>query len=124
MEDLVKTYFDKSLSDRERAIFELGISLSFAYHQFMGMPFRKDSVKEIERTIEKALLAQPFRVFARVKIKYKRKEDSPYSYGEISKKNLEVIVKIKYGKALVTGRLRFIKEINYPLMYVEKVEEA
>ncbi len=124
MEELIKSYFDKSITDRERAIFEMGIALGFVYHQFIGTPFRKDSIKILEKAIKSALLAQPFRVFADVKIKYKGKEDTPYSYGEISKKNLDVTVKIKYGKALVSGRLRFIKSVNYPLMYIEEIREA
>lgn len=123
MEDVAKKYFDPTISERERAIFELGIALGFAYHQFIGLPFNKENAKIIERAIEQALVTQPFRVSAKVKLKSKKKK-GVYSYDEISKNNMEVEVEVVYGKIRAKGRLKYIKEIKYPLMFIEKIEPS
>jgi len=122
MEDIAKKFFDKSINEKERAIFELGIALGFVYHQFLGLPFRRKNKKYIEKAVEEAILSQPFRIYANVKLKAKSKKEDTYSYDEISRDNIDVIIKVKYGKIIATGRLRFIKELNYPLMYIEKIE--
>ena len=122
MEDKARAYFEKTLSDRERAIFELGIALAFAYHQFLGMPFKARDRINIEKAIEAAILSQPFRVHARVELKVEKMGDDPYSYNEISPRNLMVEVKVKYGSCLVTGELKWVENLNYPLMYVKEIE--
>ncbi len=123
MEDIAKKYFSKEIGNKERAIFELGIALGFVYHQFIATPFRKKDLEIIEKAIEASLLAQPYRIYAKVEIKAKDYEGT-YSYEEITKENLTVEVKVKYGEYVATGKLEYIKEMNYPLMYVKDVEKA
>jgi len=123
MEDKARDFFVKNLNERERAIFETGIALAFAYHQFLGMPFKKRNKQIIEKAIEEAILSQPFRIYAKVEIKDEVKEEDPYSYNEISKNNLNVEVKVRYGRYTVTGELKWVEQLRYPLMYIKKIEE-
>ncbi|MCX8191821.1 MAG: dihydroneopterin aldolase family protein, partial [Nitrososphaerales archaeon] len=53
IESIVRKYFDQSLTDRERAIFEGGIALGALYHQFIGIPICRDRkvVSMLERAI-------------------------------------------------------------------------
>ncbi len=124
MEDRANKYFEGSLSERERAIFELGIALAFVYHQFLGTPFKAKDKEALEKAIEAAILSQPFRVFAKVELSSEAKEDNPYSYNEITPRNLKVEIKVKYGSSIVTGSLMWVEELNYPLMHVKKIERV
>ena len=126
-EDKAKRYFDKSMSDRERAIFEVGIALGSIYHQFTGIPVCKDKelLSMLSKAIEKVMSIQPYRERVEVKIlleedKAKRHE---YDYTTLKGNNLDVKVIVRYGKVRVVGRLRHIKEMDYNLMYVEKIEK-
>ena len=44
-----------------------------------------------------------------------------YEYGIISPESLDVRVEVRYGDARAVGRLRYIDELDYPLIYVEEV---
>lgn len=122
MEDIARKYFFKDVNEKERAIFEVGIALGFVYHQFLAMPFRKKDIDIIKKAIESSILAQPFRIYAHVEIKESNGEGI-YSYNELSRENFSVEVKVKYGNYIVTGKLEYIKEINYPLMYIKNIEK-
>jgi|BEDMetMinimDraft_2_1075160.scaffolds.fasta_scaffold00025_25 Uncharacterized protein conserved in archaea len=123
MEDIAKKYFHGNINDKERAIFELGIALGFVYHQFMAMPFKTKDIEVIKKAIEASILAQPYRVSAKIQIVDKNQEINPYSYNEINKRNIKAEIKVKYGNYVVTGKLEYIEEINYPLMYISNIEE-
>ena len=59
--DPAKKYFSKDISDRERAIFEGGISLGAIYHQFVGLPISKNTDFDIlEKSIEDSMKTQPY----------------------------------------------------------------
>jgi hypothetical protein len=126
MSDRARKYFDKSISDRERAIFEVGVALGSIYHQFTGTPICKDDelLLTLSRAIEKSMSIQPYREKVEVKIVFEedKVKKHEYDYTTLKGSNLDVKVIVRYGNARVIGRLRYIKEMDYNLMYVEKIE--
>ncbi len=128
MFDPAKKYFDPSISERERAIFESGIALGYIFHQFIGIPLIKDKkfISNLEKTIEDTVKVQPFRENVKVKIKTEkiREKTHPYSYTVIKPGNIEAKVEVKYGKTKVTSKMNFIPELSFPLMYIENIEET
>ncbi|MCF8884902.1 MAG: dihydroneopterin aldolase family protein [Nitrososphaerota archaeon] len=119
-------YFSK-LTDRDHALFELGISLGAIFHQLVGMPIPLESLESLEEAFSKAFSRQPFREIVEIKI-IKEKlivgSSPPYDYGVITPSSLDVRVVVKYGGVKVSGRLRWVEELGYPLMYVEEVVEG
>lgn len=111
--------FFEGVSDRERCIFEAGIKLATAFHQFHGTPVSTKSRESLERAIEEALKNQPFVEEALVKI------DEPHlggvEYASLNGRMLDVKVVVKYGAARCKGRLKYIKKEDYPLMYIEEI---
>ncbi len=53
-----ENYF-KNLTDRERAIFEGGISMGALFHQFVGTPVSINTVESLEKAIVDSILLQP-----------------------------------------------------------------
>lgn len=116
MKDPAKKYFGK-LTDRERAIFEGGITLGALYHQFIGASIHDP--RALERAMEQAALAQPFIERAKVKITLpKRRRRLPYVYPELTARMLTITLVAKYNRARVRLGMRWVPELNYPLMFV------
>ncbi|XRP97599.1 dihydroneopterin aldolase [Methanocaldococcus sp. 16A] len=115
--EIFKKYF-KNLTDRERAVFEGGITLGALFHQFVGTPVSKDNKESLERAIEEAMKNQPCVYDIKVKIK-----DVGEKYVSLDGKMLDVDLKIKINKTIAHLKLEYIPEIDYPLMYVKKFEE-
>jgi hypothetical protein len=111
--------FFKGISDRERCIFEAGIKLATAFHQFHGTPVSAKSRESLERAMEQALKNQPFVEEALVKID--ESQLGGVEYASLDGKMLDVAVVVKYGAALCRGRLKYIKKEDYPLMYIEEI---
>lgn len=129
IEIIARKYFDQSLTDRERAIFEGGIALGALYHQFIGIPICKDHklILNLERVIEEVMKIQPYRENVNVKIdieKIKGEKKNPYDYELLKGKHINAKVTIKYGRAKVIVAMKYINELDYTLMYVERVEES
>jgi hypothetical protein len=129
MEDPARRFFPADLSDRERACFEAGIALASIFHQFVGTPVSRDPkvLRSLEEAMESSALLQPFRERVEVKLdarRIKRGGRHPYGYSTLRGDELTVRVRVKYGGARVDAAMRFIKELGYPLMYVERVEGA
>ncbi|MHA1607618.1 MAG: dihydroneopterin aldolase family protein [Candidatus Freyarchaeota archaeon] len=120
--DVTRGFFGREVSERDRAIFEAGIKLGAIYHQFVGVPVSKESIPLIERAIEKAVSCQPYVKSVEVKIKEGIGDVNVYGYSEVSGRNLSVRLVVEYGAVKVTARLDYIPELNYPLMFIEKVE--
>ncbi len=121
MEDPARKYFDKSVTDRERAIFEGAITLGALYHQFVGAAIH--DVKALERAMEQAALAQPFIEEAKVKIKCpKGKRKHPYIYPELEGRMLSIELVAKYGKSRIRVGMRYVRELDYPLMFISRVK--
>ncbi len=83
-EDPAHKFFDKKMTDKERAIFEGGIGLAAIYHQFIGTPVTGDrgSLENLEEAIRKAALLQPFKKEVKVKLNVpvESSKDGEYSY--------------------------------------------
>lgn len=127
IEEKVRKYFDKSVTDRERAIFEGGITLGALYHQFIGTPIIKDKkiIKSLEEAISRTMSLQPYKERIEVKINeelIKSQNNHEYDYETLKGEHLDIKVLTKYGRSSATLRMRFIPEINFTLMYIEKVK--
>ncbi len=123
MNEKIRSYFN--CTKRERAVFEAGIKLGGVFHQYIGMPVNLQNVEEIEKGIEAAVRIQPFINDITVTIDRTclRKGDYTLDYSTLGPKMLDVILEVKYENILVIGRLHYIEELEYPLIYVEDIIE-
>ena len=112
-----KKYF-KNLTDRERAVFEGGITLGALFHQFVGTPVSKENKESLERAIEEAMKNQPCVYDIKVRIR-----DVGERYVSLDGKMLDVDLKIKINKTIAHLKLEYIPELDYPLMYVKDIKE-
>jgi hypothetical protein len=124
--DKASRYFDKSVSDRERAIFEGAITLGAIYHQFVGIPISKDPkvIEAVEKAIKLTMELQPFKEKVDVKIRkdqIKGTSSDPYDYGSLKGSALEVKVTARYGRAEAVLAMKHVAELDYDLMFIEKV---
>jgi len=128
-ESIARKYFDRSLTDRERAIFEGAIALGATYHQFVGTPITKDEkvLKSLEEAISNVMTLQPYKKFVRFRIDrsaLKGEKTHPYDYETLKGRHIDLQVVSEYGDSRVTLRMRYVPEINYSLMFVEKIEKV
>ncbi|WXG43971.1 MAG: dihydroneopterin aldolase family protein [Promethearchaeati archaeon SRVP18_Atabeyarchaeia-1] len=126
--DPAKKFFDDTVSDRERAIFEGAITLAAVYHQFPGIPISADPriTGVVEKAIKSTMELQPFKERVDVKIrtdKMKGTKKGPYDYDTLSGSALEVRVTAVYGKAKAVLAMKHIPELDYDLMFIEKVSQ-
>ncbi|CAF29799.1 dihydroneopterin aldolase family protein [Methanococcus maripaludis] len=115
--EIFDSYF-KNLSDRERAVFEGGISLGALFHQFIGTPVSEKTKKSLEIAMSESLKNQPFIEDVSVSI-VGIIEDGKYV--SLTGEMLDVSLTVKTEKNRALLRLKYIKELDYPLMYVEKI---
>ena len=115
--EIFNSYF-KNLSDRERAVFEGGITLGALFHQFVGTPISLKNKEILEKSIEEAMKNQPCVEDIQVEIVGDLKEDK---YVSLDGNMLNVKLKIKVNNTVAILRLKYIKELDYPLMYVEEI---
>ena len=113
-------------SDSERAAFEAGVKMGTIYHQFVGVPLRSDNVRTLEKAIEAGCAVQPFVEEVAVKIDRSmlRKKRGQYDYVSLTGDMLDVKIVVRYRKVRVRASMKFLKEMNYPLMFIEDVTEA
>ncbi len=111
-------------TNRDRAAFEAGIKLAAVYHQFIGTPVSSSSVESLERAIEEGVKVQPFveSVSVRILRESLRCKRNEYDYQSLTGDMLDVSVSIRIEGIRVLGRMRYIDEIKYPLMYIEGIE--
>lgn len=123
MVDPATSYF--SCSDKERAIFEAGVKLGSIYHQYTGIPINDSNVEFLERAIEKAVSAQPFVTKVKVSIDRRKvgRSKPAYKYKTLLGDMMDVKINIKYGKALVEGRMAWVSSMKYPLMRFKVLKE-
>ena len=121
--DVDEKYFN-NISKRERAIFEGAITMGALFHQFIGTPVSIKSVKSLEKSIEDTMKLQP--CISSVEIEIDReileKIENEYDYISLTGEMLDVKVVSEYSDKRAVIRLKFITELNYPLMYVEEVD--
>ena len=122
--DVDKEYFS-NISTRERAIFEGAISMGALFHQFVGTPVNKDTKKSLEVAMEESLKLQPAIEDVKVEIRFDKLEESmtEFDYTSLSGDMLDVKIFTKVENVTAEIRIEFIEELNYPLMYVENIEE-
>ena len=122
--DVDKKYFS-NITSRERAIFEGAISMGALFHQFVGTPVNKNSKKSLEISMEESLRLQPAIDDIEVKIRFDKLEESmtEFNYTSLTGDMLDVKIHTKVDNVKATIRIEFIEELNYPLMYVENIED-
>lgn len=114
-------YFDESITDRERAIFEAAVSLGAVFHQFQGDPYSDPA--PVEDAMREAALTQPYIVDAAVELKPSKGEpEDTYKYSVVTGKNTKIALIAEYGDASAEVEICWIEELDYPLMYVKKVK--
>ena len=119
-QDPTRPYF--AGTDRDRAAFEAGIKLGSILHQYVGTPVTRKNAANLERAIEAAASLQPLVEEVRVRIDRSRlRNRGPYRYGVLSEDMLDVQVKVRSGAATAVGVLRFVRELDYPLMYLKDI---
>lgn len=122
--DVDKEYFS-NITTRERAIFEGAISMGALFHQFVGTPVNKNTKKSLETSMEESLKLQPAIEDVEVEIRFDKLEESmtEFDYTSLTGDMLNVKIHTKVDDVKATIRIEFIEELNYPLMYVENIED-
>ena len=109
-------------TDRDRAAFEAGIKLGSIVHQYVGTPLTASTATSLERAIEAATRVQPLVERVRVRIDRKRMRiRGPYRYGVLTEDLLEVEISVRVGTVRAVGTLRYVPELDYPLMYLKSI---
>jgi hypothetical protein len=113
-------YF-KNLTDRERAIFEGGISMGALFHQFVGTPVNINTVESLEKAIEESILLQPAIVDVDVKLDKKlvEKNSGVMGYTSLEGKMLSVKLTTKINDKCIVTCISYDENLDYPIMYVE-----
>ncbi|MHA1372048.1 MAG: dihydroneopterin aldolase family protein [Promethearchaeota archaeon] len=126
-EDIADSYFDKSISNRERACFEVGIKLGAIFHSILSFPIRNDPVvlRQVELGFESSFRSQPYVDDIEVKLviddtsSFKKKDE--FDYTLISEDMISVRVRLRYRGVVVVGLVRWVPELSYPLMYIDSI---
>lgn len=116
--DVNEKYFS-NITSRERAIFEGGISMGALFHQFVGTPVNIKTKEGLERTIEESFKLQP--AIEDVEVKINLNDNTGFDYISLSGDMLDVRIHTVMDDVKAIIRIEYIKELNYPLMYVEKI---
>ncbi len=115
-------------TETQRLVFEAGIKLGTIYHQFTGTPLSKDSVADLEKAIEGAISVQPYVEEIQVKIDWSQRSEKDVpkvvTYTSLTGNMIDATVTLTDGKQRVVARMRLVDELNYPLMYIESVEDV
>ncbi len=122
--EMADSHFD--CSDEERAAFEAGIKLGTIYHQFVGVPVSADNVDTLERAMEAGSSVQPFvkEVHVRIDRSRLRNKKSEFDYVSLTGEMLDVTLVVQYRSAMVTAHMKFVEDMNYPLMYIRRGGEG
>lgn len=113
-------YF-KNLTDRERAIFEGGISMGSLFHQFVGTPVNPDSCKSLEKAIEESILLQPAVIDVIVNLDKDLIKQAclSNSYTSLQGEMLNVEITTKINEKIITTCISYVEDLDYPLMYIK-----
>ena len=120
-----KEEYFSNISNRERAIFEGAISMGALFHQFVGTPFNKTNIASLEKAMEESLALQPCIEKVEVSIDLDRLDNAmtEFEYTSLSGDMLDVKIYSKVDDVLAVIRIKFIEELNNPLMFVEEIIE-
>ncbi|MFX1456984.1 MAG: dihydroneopterin aldolase family protein [Promethearchaeota archaeon] len=124
-----KIYFAPDLTNRERACFETGIKLGALYHIMSGIPVNSNdkTISSIEKGIEAAISCQPYVesvIIILDKDKIVGNKYSPFDYDEITGKIIRAELILKYEDIEILAKIDWIEELQYPLMFIEKISEV
>jgi hypothetical protein len=124
IEKKARKYFGAEVTARDRAVFEGAITLGAIFHQFTGLPLTKSLIPLIQETIEKTMAVQPFIQKIKVKINEEKVRDHEhsYDYSALSGDLLELEVISQYENARVHLGMKYVEELDYPLMFIKKIE--
>ncbi len=119
--------FDRSITARERAIFEGAITLGALYHQFLGVPLIRNRkvLRLVERAIAETMSLQPYKEEVKIRIRdseVKGRGRHPFDYVDLGGTMLEAEVVSAYHGSRARLVLRFVPELNYNLMYIAEVK--
>lgn len=121
--DVDKKYFS-NISSRERAIFEGAITMGALFHQFDGTPVNLKSAPSLEKAIQDAMELQP--CIEKVEVTINRdmliEIENEFEYTSLNGNMLDVKVVSVFQDKKAVIRIKFIEELNYPLMYVEDID--
>lgn len=123
--DKINEKYFSNLSSRERAIFEGAISMGALFHQFIGTPVSLKSADSLQKAIEDSIELQPgikkIKVLINPQILVEL--DNEFEYTSLTGDMLDVEIHSEFQKIRALIRMKFIPELNYPLMYVESINE-
>ena len=127
-ENLMNEFFSPNITSRERATFEVGIKLGALYHILCGIPISSDpkTIKAIEKGIEAAISSQPFVEEVILKLyvnKIRGSKENPFDYDEIRGEIIQATVILKFQSIKVIGKIKWVEENRYPLMYISDIIE-
>lgn len=113
-------YF-KNLTDRERAIFEGGISMGALFHQFVGTPVSIDTVSSLENAIRDSILLQPAIIDVDVKLNKEliEKNSGVMGYTSLTGDMLIVRLTTKINEKSIVTCISYDEKMQYPIMYIE-----
>ncbi len=118
--DPTQTYF--AGTERDRAAFEAGIKLGAIVHQFVGTPVTEGTAAALERAMEASTRLQPLVEDIRVRIDRERlRAHGPYGYASLTEDLFDIEVVVRAGPSRAVGVLRFVPELDYPLMYLKEI---
>jgi hypothetical protein len=125
IEKKARKFFGNEVTARDRAIFEGAITLGAIFHQFTGLPLKKSLIPIVQEFIEKTMSIQPFIQKVTVKINEKevRNLEHSYDYSVLSGDLLELEVISQYENVRVHFGMKYVEELNYPLMFIKKIEK-
>lgn len=114
---------EEEITDRDIALFETGIKLGALYHQFIGTPVSVDTVRDLERAIQRSVSLQPWVSSVDVKIDRDKVQRcaNEFNYCELRGDMLDVAVVVRYKGVEVQARVKYEETMDYPLMRIEKI---
>ncbi|MGM0770027.1 MAG: dihydroneopterin aldolase family protein [Halobacteriota archaeon] len=116
---------ENTITDRDNVLFEAGIKLGALYHQFTGSPVSLRSVDSLEEAIAQSISVQPCVENIIVSIDrdmVRSKLNDEFGYCELEGRMLNVRIHTKYGSAKAHVSMEFNKELDYPLMKIDKID--
>ena len=113
-------YF-RNLTDRERAIFEGGISMGSLFHQFVGTPVSIETVESLEKAICESILLQPAveEVCVRLNRNLIEKNSGQMGYTSLTGDMLHVRLITKINEKIIRTCISYDENLKYPIMYIE-----
>ena len=99
------------------------MKLGSVFHQYVGTPVDLRSVRALERAIEAGIRAQPAVVSARARIDRAslRRGTTKLGYASLTGDMLDVTVTTRVRRATAVARMRYVPELRYPVMHIERV---